>query len=54
MFAIGLSNLNINDQSLKYFDINIAETTVLNMTNSTTKKLNFSPCTEAHWSQLGP
>ena len=53
MFAVGLSGLNMSDSSPKYFDINAVQYIVQNVTNTTINKINFSQCTENHWSQLG-
>ncbi len=53
MFAVGISGFNMSDSSPKYFDINVVQYIVTDLTHTITNKMKFSQCTEDHWSQLG-
>ncbi len=53
-FAIGINNVNLNDATTKYFNIQFSQRSIDPIHGKVTTNYNLQPCQRQHWVDINP
>jgi hypothetical protein len=54
LFAIGITGVNLNDPTTKYFNIQFSQKTTDSVNGKSTTNFNLQPCQKQDWVRFNP